>query len=51
MDIMTGKTAALKFNRCIEFTLPDGRKIVAKVLGEKAPANLDALALVAALKG
>lgn len=41
--------AAIKFNRCVEFTLPDGRVIVAKVLGEKPVAALDAKTLVAAL--
>ena len=41
--------ATLKFNRCVEFTLPDGRVIVAKVLGEKPVAAADAKTLVAAL--
>lgn len=40
---------AIKFNRCVEFTLPSGQVIVCKVLGEKPVAAADAKTLVAAL--
>jgi hypothetical protein len=47
--MMKGTKVAVKFNRCVEFTLPDGKVIVVKVLGEKPVAATDAKTLVAAL--
>lgn len=39
---------SLKFNRCVAITLPDGREIVCKVLGEKIDAAAGAKMIVAA---
>lgn len=47
--IKNGLSAALKFNRCLEFTLPDGKTVTVKVLGEKPAASADAKLLHAAL--
>jgi hypothetical protein len=49
--MIKGTKVAVKFNRCVEFTLPDGKVIVAKVLGEKPIAAADAKVLVASLNG
>ena len=38
-----------KFNRCIEFTLPTGEVITAKVLGDKDAAAKSCTALMSAL--
>ena len=38
---------AIKFNRCVEFTLADGTLVTAKVLGEKPVAAVQAKQLVA----
>jgi hypothetical protein len=40
---------AKKFNRCLEFTLPDGTIVTAKVLGDKAEAAKACTALHTAL--
>ncbi len=47
--IKNGVSAALKFNRCLEFTLADGKTVTVKVLGEKPTAAADAKTLLAAL--
>jgi hypothetical protein len=39
---------ALKFLRCVEFTLPDGKTYTAKLLGPADQSILDAKAVVAA---
>jgi len=41
-------TVALKFLRCVEFTLPDGRTFSAKLLGGQEQSILDAQTVVAA---
>jgi hypothetical protein len=40
---------AMKWSRCVEFTLPNNKVIVVKVSGEKAEAAAAAKELVAAL--
>lgn len=40
---------ATKFNRCIEFTLPTGEVITAKVLGDKDTAKANTAKLISAL--
>lgn len=40
---------AVKFNRCIEFTLQTGETVTVKVLGEKAVAKANAALLLSAL--
>jgi hypothetical protein len=45
----TANTAKLTYNRCVSFTLPSGTVVTLKMLGDKAQANADAKALIAAL--
>lgn len=47
--MLNGTRIALKWNRCLEVTLPDGKVITVKVQGEKPAAAADAKILLAAL--
>ena len=47
--MMKNTKASLKFNRCIEFVLPNGKVIDVKVLGEKTDAKANAALLLSAL--
>lgn len=47
--MMKNTKVAVKYNRCLEFTLPTGQTVTVKVLGEKDVAKSNAALLLSAL--
>ena len=48
--MLNGTKVTTKYNRCLSFTLPNGKTVDVKVLGDKAAAAADAKLLLATLQ-